>query len=68
MIGLKILYLILLIPFGYLFTFKPEAVYSISWYAKHNVDEEGKQQFLIAYKILGIFIIVAAVGIIISLF
>ena len=68
MIGLKIFYLIILLPIGFFFTFKTEAIYDISWYSKHGVDEEGKQQFLTVWKYLGIFCFVIAVGIIISFF
>lgn len=68
MIGIKILYLVMLLPTGFLFTFKTDAIYNISWYSKHGVDEEGKQQFLTVWKYLGIFFLVIATGIIISFF
>jgi len=68
MLGLKIFYILILLILGFLFTFKSKGVYSISWYSKHNLDEEGRRQFIIAYKIFGVFMLIGALFIIISIF
>ena len=61
MLGAQIFYLIIFIPLGLLFIFKSEAIYDISWYKSHGLDEEGKQQFLVVYKFIGVFLIFFAI-------
>lgn len=47
--------------FGLFLIFKTEYFYNISWYAKHKVDETGKNYVIVMMRFSGVALVIAVI-------